>query len=84
MALAFGYAGKKALVFGGTKGIGWATTKSLASKGCAVVCMSRSPPTEELPSNITHEKCDVLNREDVQRVVKAHVRQRPNPRAGRR
>ena len=73
MSLAFGYQGKKALVFGGTKGIGWATTKSLASKGCDVVCMSRSLPTEELPSNVTHETCDVLNREDVADVCKKHA-----------
>ena len=35
--------GKKALVFGGTSGIGLATIKMLQSEGAAVVAISRNP-----------------------------------------
>ena len=35
-AAGFDFGGKKALVFGGTKGIGWATSKALAGKGAPV------------------------------------------------
>ncbi len=36
-------AGKKAIIFGGTSGIGLAATKQLAALGANVVAISRNP-----------------------------------------
>ena len=38
--------GKKAMVFGGTSGIGLATTRQLAALGARVVAISRDPGLE--------------------------------------
>ena len=47
-------AGKKALVFGGTSGIGLATSKQLAALGADVVALSRAPDRAgEVPAGIT-------------------------------
>ena len=52
--------GKKAIVFGGTSGIGLATAKMLAQGGATVVAISRNPSKlEQLPAGITVETCDV-------------------------
>jgi NAD(P)-dependent dehydrogenase (short-subunit alcohol dehydrogenase family) len=52
--------GKKALVFGGTSGIGLATTKELARLGATVVAVSRSPDRAgDLPKGVTLRACDV-------------------------
>ena len=51
---------KKAIVFGGTSGIGLATVKMLAEAGASVVAVSRdTSKMEELPSGVTLESCDV-------------------------
>lgn len=59
--------GKKALVFGGTSGIGLATTRRLAAAGAEVIAVSRSPhKAGEIPANVTLRQCDVLDREALQ------------------
>ncbi len=57
--------GKKAIIFGGTSGIGLAAAKKLAGKGAAVVAVSRNPDRagDDLPDNITLAKCDVRDRQ---------------------
>ena len=53
-------AGKKALVFGGTSGIGLATAKRLAALGASVIAVSRDPKRAgEVPAGITLKACDV-------------------------
>lgn len=57
-------AGKKALVFGGTSGIGLATAHRLAAAGAEVIAISRNPDRAgDLPAGITTRSCDVLDRE---------------------
>lgn len=52
--------GKKAIVFGGTSGIGLATTKLLAQEGAKVVAISRDPSKAgPLPEGVTTKACDV-------------------------
>ncbi len=54
--------GKKAVVFGGTSGIGLATVKMLAEGGATVVAISRDPSKAgDLPSGVTVEACDVTD-----------------------
>ncbi len=54
--------GKKAVVFGGTSGIGLATTRMLAAEGASVVAISRDPSkASDLPSGVTVEACDVTD-----------------------
>ncbi|MGY9052645.1 MAG: SDR family NAD(P)-dependent oxidoreductase, partial [Rhodobacterales bacterium] len=51
---------KKAIVFGGTSGIGLATVKMLAKAGASVVAVSRDPSKmDQLPKGVTLESCDV-------------------------
>ncbi len=52
--------GKKALVFGGTSGIGLAAANQLAAKGAKVVALSRDPSKAGAPGpNVTFKSCDV-------------------------
>ena len=55
--------GKKAIVFGGTSGIGFATIKMLAQKGASkILAVSRNPDkVEEIPQNVELVKLDVLD-----------------------
>ena len=56
--------GKKAIIFGGTSGIGLATAKQLAALGCNVCAISRNPNrVGDKPHGVTLKKCDVLNRD---------------------
>ena len=56
--------GKKALVFGGTSGIGLATSKQLAALGAEVIAISRSPDKAgAVPDGVTLRQCDVLDRD---------------------
>jgi NAD(P)-dependent dehydrogenase (short-subunit alcohol dehydrogenase family) len=56
--------GRKAIVFGGTSGIGLATTKQLAARGATVLAVSRDPSrAEDLLAEVTTMACDVLDRD---------------------
>ena len=60
--------GKKAIVFGGTSGIGLSTTQMLSDKGASVIAVSRNPEKlKELPQNVTTKKINVLDREDIEK-----------------
>ncbi len=64
--------GKKAVVFGGTSGIGLATTRMLAAAGATVVAVSRDPSkATDLPSGVTTAACDVQDRDAVAAVCAA-------------
>ena len=57
-------AGKKAVIFGGTSGIGLAASKQLADLGAKVVAVSRNPERAgDVPSGITLKQCDAIDRE---------------------
>ena len=59
--------GKKAIVFGGTSGIGLAAAKQLAALGAEVIAVSRNPDrVTDVPAGITLKKCDVRDREAMQ------------------
>lgn len=54
--------GKKAVVFGGTSGIGLATVKRLAAGGAGVVAISRDPSrATDLPAGTTTQACDATD-----------------------
>jgi NAD(P)-dependent dehydrogenase (short-subunit alcohol dehydrogenase family) len=54
--------GRKAVVFGGTSGIGLATSIRLAAGGAEVVAASRNPDRAgEVPDGVTLAACDVLD-----------------------
>jgi NAD(P)-dependent dehydrogenase (short-subunit alcohol dehydrogenase family) len=60
--------GKKAIVFGGTSGIGLSTTQTLSDKGASVIAVSRNPEKlKELPQNVTTKKINVLDREAIEK-----------------
>ena len=56
--------GKKAIVFGGTSGIGLSATQMLSDKGAHVVALSRNPEKlKNVPKNVTTKKMNVLDRD---------------------
>ena len=56
--------GKKAIVFGGTSGIGLSATQMLSDKGAHVVALSRNPDKlKNVPKNVTTKKMNVLDRD---------------------
>lgn len=56
--------GKKAIVFGGTSGIGRAAANQLVEKGATVVVIGRDPAKAEgLPEGTTFEACDVRDKD---------------------
>ena len=56
--------GKRALILGGTSGIGLATSKKLAELGAEVIAISRDPDRAgDIPNGITLRQCDTLDRE---------------------
>lgn len=62
--------GRKAIVFGGTSGIGLATARRLADAGATVVGISRDPSKAGKPGpGITFEQCDVRDREALQTLL---------------
>lgn len=61
--------GKKAVVFGGTSGIGLAAALLLAQNGVEVTAVSRKPDKAGiLPSGLSLRACDVLDRSAVETV----------------
>ncbi len=67
-------AGKKAIVFGGTSGIGLAAAKQLAALGADVVAASRNPDkTGDVPSGITLRQCDVLDRDGLSQLFQDYA-----------
>ena len=56
--------GKKAIVFGGTSGIGLSATQMLSDKGAHVVALSRNPEKlQNVPKNVVTKKRNVLDRD---------------------
>jgi len=59
--------GKKAIVFGGTSGIGLAASLQLASLGATVVAVSRDPDRAgDVPASVQLAKCDVTDGDAVE------------------
>lgn len=66
--------GKKAIVFGGTSGIGLATARQLAALGASVVAISRQPDRAgDVPQGVTLAKCDVRDPAALERVFAEHA-----------
>lgn len=64
--------GKKALVLGGTSGIGLATSKKLAELQAEVVAVSRNPEKAgDIPAGITLKQCDVRDEERLSELFEA-------------
>lgn len=64
--------GKKAVVFGGTSGIGLATVKMLAAKGANITAISRSPEKAgDLGANVAVKGCDVRDEDAVAALLAA-------------
>ena len=56
--------GKKAIVFGGTSGIGLSASQMLSDKGAHVISLSRNPEkVRNVPKNVTTKKMNVLDRD---------------------
>lgn len=66
--------GKKAIVFGGTSGIGLATSLMLVAGGASVIAVSRNPEKAgDVPAGITLEKGDVLDRQALSELFEKHT-----------
>ena len=65
---------KKALVFGGTSGIGLATCEQLIEKGADVIAISRDPSKASTVKHnkLSFESCDVRIEEDVKKIFEKH------------
>ena len=60
--------GKKAIVFGGTSGIGLSATQMLSDKGAHVLALSRNPDKlKNVPKNVTTKKMNVLDRDALEK-----------------
>ena len=60
--------GKKAIVFGGTSGIGLSATQMLSDKGAHVIALSRNPDKlTNVPKNVTTKKMNVLDRDALEK-----------------
>ena len=68
-------AGRKALVFGGTSGIGLAAARRLAAAGARVLALSRHPEkgAGELPESVRLERADVLDRDGLAALFARHA-----------
>ena len=60
--------GKKAIVFGGTSGIGLSATQMLSDKGAHVIALSRNPDKlKNVPKNVTTKTMNVLDRDALEK-----------------
>ena len=60
--------GKKAIVFGGTSGIGLSATQMLSDKGAHVIALSRNPDKlKNVPKNVITKKMNVLDRDALEK-----------------
>jgi len=57
---------KKAIVFGGTSGIGLAAVQQLSDLGAKVTAVGRTDKSDDLPEGVKFIQCDVLDKEAVQ------------------
>ncbi len=65
-------ANRKAVIFGGTSGIGLSTARQLAEMGAQVVAVSRDPDKAgDVPAGIRLEKCDVRDRDALSSLFQA-------------
>lgn len=67
--------GRKAIVFGGTSGIGLSTVQMLAAAGATVVSVSRQPDkaSGDTPDGVRLVACDVTNEAEVEALCKAEA-----------
>ena len=65
--------GKKAIVLGGTSGIGLATTQQLKEAGAEVIAASRSGSFDGDTNGITLEQVDILDRDGLEALFKKHA-----------
>lgn len=65
--------GKKALVFGGTSGIGLAAAEQLRDKGASVTAISRNPDRAGSPEGIALKGCDVRDEAALEALFKAEA-----------
>ncbi len=66
--------GKKALVFGGTSGIGLATTRQLVDGGATVVSVSRNPDrVGDPPAGVSLARCDVRDPDALKSLFSEHA-----------
>lgn len=73
MAVAGNFSGKKALVFGGTSGIGLATVNQLREQGAEVVAISRDPSKAGDIAGVTLAACDVRDTDALAELFAAHA-----------
>lgn len=66
-------ANKKAIVLGGTSGIGLATTLQLAALGADVTAASRNPDRAEVPDGVNLHALDVRDRDAMEALFAAHA-----------
>lgn len=66
--------GRKAIVIGGTSGIGLATSQQLAAAGASVIAASRNPEkAAEIGGEITLARCDARDPKSLQALFAAHA-----------
>lgn len=66
--------GKRAMIFGGTSGIGLATARQLAALGAEVIAISRNPERAgEVPEGITLRQCDALDRDALTKLFEEYA-----------
>ena len=68
------FTGKKAIVLGGTSGIGLATVRQLRDAGAEVIAVSRRDPSQmQEESGVQWEQCDVLDRTGLEALFAKHA-----------
>lgn len=73
MTVAGNFSGKKALVFGGTSGIGLATVNQLKEQGAEVVAISRDPSKAGDIAGVTLAACDVRDTDALSELLAQHA-----------